>query len=698
MAYTLVIAEKPSAAKRIASALAEGKVKTQEKNGVKYFEIKRGGKNMVVAPAVGHLFVLAEKNKGKWTYPVFNTKWKPVFEVNKKNYWSKKYYLTLKSLAKNADSYISATDYDIEGAVIAYNILKFLCGKEDAKRMRFSTLTKSDLVNAYEKASKHLDFGYIEAGLTRHQLDWFFGVNISRALTLALKAGGGFKVLSTGRVQGPTLKILDDRQEKIKKFKPKPYWEIKLNALISGQKITFGHTKGKFWKKPEAEKVVSKCKGQKALVKSVSRRDKKQRPPFPFDLTTMQREAYKNFGYSPKQTLDIAQSLYEKALISYPRTSSQKLSPKIGYKAILNKLSKQNSYRKLSQKILSKPVLKPNNGHKKDPAHPAIFPSGQKPKKLNRYQKKIYDLIVKRFLAVFADPAKRQVMKITLDVRGETFRATGTRTIEPGWIEFYSPYAKFKEQTLPSVKKGEEAQVKKLKMLDKETQPPKRYTQASVLKEMEKLGIGTKATRALILQTLYNRSYIREKSIEVTTLGEAVIKMLKEHSPEIVSVNLTRKLEKDMELIKDGKEKRSEVVERTRETLEKILSDFKKNENEIGKVLLKAVRKEMKEESTVGKCTCGGDLVIRMSRKKKRFIGCTNYPKCTETYSLPQRGRLTVTRKKCPKCGLYIISVKRRGKRPWKLCVRCGFVNKIKKKSKSKKKTKKKSKKEEKTD
>ena len=168
---------------------------------------------------------------------------------------------------------------------------------------------------------------------------------------------------------------------------------------------------------------------------------------------------------------------------------------------------------------------------------------------------------------------------------------------------------------------------------------------------------------------------------------EVVVKELREHSPEIVSTELTKTLERDMMAIQEQKKKRSEVIEKARKFLEKNLAAFKKNEKKIGKSLLKAVRKVMKEESTIGPCKCGGELMIRMSRAKKRFVGCTNYPKCTETFSLPQHGYLTIISEKCKKCGLNIVSVRSAGKRPWKLCVRCGYVNVRKPNGKKKEKT-----------
>lgn len=676
MSYILIISEKPSAAKKIAESLAEGGFSEQERGGSVFYRIKRGGKEIVVAPAAGHLFVLAQKNPaGQWTYPVFDVGWEPIFSVNKNNTWSKKYFEGFQSLAKDASSVISATDYDIEGSVIAYNIIRFICKKSDGKRMKFSTLTKADLVEAYENASPKLDFPQIEAGLARHYLDYFWGINISRALTLALRASGGYKTLSTGRVQGPTLEILEKRQREIEAFKATPFWEIQL--AFDG--FTANHINDKFWKKEEAEIIFKKLKAEKkAIVVDLQKKETKLQPPFPFDLTTLQRESYNLFGFSPKQTLDIAQSLYEIGAISYPRTSSQKLPAKIGYESIIKSLSKKIQYSGLCEKLLAKPKLKPNEGPKEDPAHPSIFPTQDIPsiKSLTPQQAKLYDLLVKRFLSTFADPAVRESLTVKLDVKGERFVARGVRTLQANWIDFYKPYSKFKEQVLPPLKKGEQIQIKKIDLLEKQTQPPARFTQGTILKELEELGLGTKATRALILQTLYDRGYIKDKSITVTKLGEAVVGALEKYCHDIISVDLTRQFEEGMESIQQEKKGKEEIIKSAEGTLSNTLKIFRQNEKNIGSDLIKGIREVMREESTIGKCKCSGDLVIRMSKEKKRFVGCTGYPNCTETFSLPHKGNLTVLSETCAKCGLKIVSVKTFKKRPWKLCIRCGFVNK----------------------
>ncbi len=678
MSYTLILSEKPSAAQKIAQALSDGKFQELEKFGVKYYKLKRKNKEIVVVPAVGHLFVLTEKKTSlEWTYPVFDVEWKPIFEVNKNNTWSEKYFNNIQLLAKEATEFISATDYDTEGSVIAANILKFICKKDDGKRMKFSTLTKEDLEIAYEEASQHLDFPQVEAGLARHYLDFFWGINMSRALTLALKAIGGYETLSTGRVQGPTLEILESREREIQSFKSQPFWQIKLSALKDKETIVAVHKVDKFWKKVEAEKIFNLCKGKSAIVDSITKKQTKQSPPYPFDLTTLQREAYSNFGFSPKQTLDLAQSLYEQALISYPRTSSQKLSAKIGFKNIITKLSKNRNFTHLCEIVL-KGKLIPVEGPKTDPAHPAIYPTGDKPTNLTTQQLKLYDLIVKRFLAIFGEPAIRETATLVIDVNGEKFVASGSITIKANWIDLYKPYAKFKEQLLPEISKGEKLNVKELKMVEDETKPPERYSQASILKKMESVNLGTKATRAQILQTLYDRNYIKEKSIVVTDLGKAITSALEKYSPDIVSVELTKSFEKEMEDIQEGNKKKEEIIEGAKKALEKILTGFRKNEKSIGQELIKGVRALMAEATTVGKCDkCGGNLVIRTSKDKKRFIGCTGYPNCTQTFSLPHQGNLKMLSETCKKCGLKIVSVKAFKKKPWKLCVRDGFVNRI---------------------
>jgi DNA topoisomerase-1 len=606
-----------------------------------------------------------------WDYPDFKVEWIPTYK-NKGSEFTRKYFNNIKKLVRDAKDFIVATDFDTEGEVIGYNILRFLCKQKDAKRMKFSTLTKPDLEESYENILPHVEFGQAEAGLTRHFLDFYWGINTTRALTLAIKKHSkGFILVSSGRVQSPTLHMLTKREIKIRKFVPKPFWQLELHCLLDGQEIITNHEEDKIWEKPKAEKIFEECKGKDAKVKDVEKRKYKQSPPFPLDTTTLQTIAYTHFKLSPKQTMSIAEALYNSGLISYPRTSSQKLPTKIGYKKILSKLAKNSLYKNNCEKLLKQKNLKPTEGKKTDPAHPAIYPTGEFSGKLTSQQRRLYDLIVRRFLSVFGSPALRESMKITLDVNGHNYLLTGKRTVEPGWIEFYGKYARFKEQILPELTKGQSVKVKELLMLDKETQPPNRYSQGTIIKEMEKKGLGTKATRANIIQTLYDRGYIKDKIIRVTEFGEKVTEILENNCPKIVSEKLTRKFEEEMEDVRSGKKQRLEVVEEAKKLLIETLKDFRKNQDDIGEELAQAYISSKRKQKRIGKCPkCGGNLrIIKSKRTGKRFIGCENFPKCDCSYPLPQYGKIDVLDKKCPEDDLPMIRVKTKGKKAYTMCI-----------------------------
>ncbi len=669
--HTLIISEKPQSAFRIASALAEGSAKKVKKGGAYWYEFTRNDKKHVVVPAVGHLFALDTKKGKGWDYPVFDVNWVPTH--GKKGYeYTKKYFNNIKRLVKKPREFIIATDYDREGEVIGFNILRFLCNKEDAKRMKFSTLTKTDLVEAYDNVMKNIDFGQAEAGLTRHFLDFFWGINTTRALTLAMKGflKNAFVVVSSGRVQSPTLKILAKREKEIKTFKPDPYWQLELHCLCDGRVLVALYEKDKIWKKDNAQKIYDECKDKDGKVKDIQKRTYKHLPPVPMDTTALLTEAYSSFGFSPSQTMSLAEALYNQALISYPRTGSQKLPAKIGYKKILTELSKIKGFKQFAREILSKP-LKPREGKKIDPAHVAIYPTGEIPKRLTKQQTKLYDLIVKRFFAVFGKPAIREHVKVILDVKGHKFILSGARTVDQGWIRYLKEYVKFKEQALPEMKKGQVLKARELLLLDKETQPPNRFSQASIIHEMEKHGLGTKATRSQILRTLYDRGYISGRSIQVTDFGEKVIEVLNDYCPRIINEELTRKFEEEMERISETKKKRKDVVNNARKVLTEILSDFKRHEDNIGEELSKAYISYKKDQKVIGKCPeCGSDLRIITSRRTgKRFVGCSGYKDgCRFSTPLPKHGFIKGLEKSCKVCGYPMIAVKFRGKRWFTSC------------------------------
>ena len=669
MVTELIITEKPSQSLKIAEALADKKPSKKTEKGVVYYELKHKGKDILVGCAVGHIFNLKEKKSNGWTYPTYDYEWQPSYKISKDSSYTKKYLDVLKKLSKLSGEFTVACDYDLEGSLIGYNIIRFICNKKDGRRMKFSTLTKDELVNSYEKALKHLDFPLIESGEARHMIDFLFGINLSRALTLSVKnATKRFKILSTGRVQGPSLKILAEREIEINKFKSEPFWELE-----SIGDITSKHEKGMFWKEEEVKKIHNKIKKEKkAVVDSIKKSEFPQAPPFPFDLTSLQLEAYRSLRINPKDTLEIAQELYSASYISYPRTSSNQLPPSINIKKILTDLSKQKEYKELCEELLKENKLTPNNGKKQDPAHPAIHPTGVMPKKLDGRQSKIYDLIVRRTLASLAEPAKRETQTVKLIIKNEPFITKGTRTIEKGWHKFYGRHNPNKEEELPKLTEKQEIKVKKINLLAKETQPPKRYTPASIIKELEKRELGTKATRSAIIESLYNRNYVKDQSLEVTDLGLKTVETLDKYCPEILDEKMTRDLEEDMEEIRAGKETKEKVIDRAKRDLDKILKHFKENEIKIGKELSVANQETLEKESIVGKCPeCKkNDLRIMYSRRfKSYFVACSGYPKCKTTFSLPNYALPKPTDKLCEECKSPLVLMIRKGKRPYEYCI-----------------------------
>lgn len=645
---TLIITEKPQAALKIASAL--GNARKYAENNVPFYELQRGGKTLIVASAVGHLFNLTQ-SKGQSGWPIFNMEWVPSFT---KNAFTKRYYDVLKKLTVRTSEVIVATDYDIEGEVIGWNIVRFITGQADAKRMKFSTLTKPELERAYDNALPTLDWGQAYAGETRHQIDWLYGINLSRALMSAIKKTGSFKILSIGRIQGPALKIIVDREREIADFKSVPYWNV--FAHIGDQ--AFKHPKDIFDKKQLAEfETIREADAE------TTHREELNEPPHPFDLTTLQREAFAWHKIAPARTLQLAQSLYLDGLISYPRTSSQKIPKEIAPREILKKLEKQ--FPQARKAVRPQPV----EGAKSDPAHPSIYPTGDV-KHLEDEEKKIYELIVRRFISAFSEDALLARKNVTLTAKDKTFTANGTKILRKGWMDVYPSLTQ--ENELADYK-GKQI-IDKISSVEKETQPPKRYTPASLITILEKKNLGTKTTRSMIVETLFDRGYLEGTSIKATPLGMKLIEALEKHSPIIINEQLTQDLEDKMEEIQFTKGDRKKMEELTLEHVQKVIldiaKDFKAHELEIGKALQEGtveLREAQKEQSIIMPCPqCKqGNLSIKYAKKIGRyFVACDRYPECKTTFSLPPNALIKKTDKKSEN-GLPLLMALRKGKKPW---------------------------------
>ena len=682
MRSTLIICEKPDAALHIAEALSEyGEATKRQKHGAPYYQIDTKDERIVVCSAIGHLYqVDAKGSSERRNYPVWDFTWKPKHQVERGQRRQELWLQAIAELSRGVDTYINSCDYDLEGSLIGYMILRYACNGADqiAKRMKFSTLTGRELREAYANPMPRLDFSLVDAGMCRHEVDWLYGVNLSRALTeSAYKFSQRYSTLSTGRVQGPTLRFVVEREKEIMTFVPVPYWTIEALVEIDGREMAAEYQVERLEIKSEAEHVVEKSSGRTGRVEDLESMRHRLVPPAPFDLSTLQAEAYRHFGFLPTQSLGIAEGLYLDALISYPRTSSQKLPTTIGYREILSALSKIPQYEKHSSSLLSARALRPNEGKKTDPAHPAIYPTGVSPKRrLESPEQKVFDLIVKRFLATFSSAAIRESQKVTIRVGDLRFLVRGSRILEKGWIELYEPYSKLEEIILPPISVGQKATFKKVSAEKKFTQPPPRYNPGSLLRSMEEENIGTKATRAEILDTLYRRGYVKGEKIVATSLAFKVSELLLRYCPKVIDVAFTRELEGMMERIESGLEAREHVVFEAVEHLKPIIEDLKANENEIGKELTETIKEMKMAEITLRTpCPqCGSRLrVLRSRRSGKRFIGCSGMWKngCRFGLPLPQFGVLTLLEKDCRECGFQLIQVKTKGKRPLISCPKC---------------------------
>ena len=305
----------------------------------------------------------------------------------------------------------------------------------------------------------------------------------------------------------------------------------------------------------------------------------------------------------------------------------------------------------------------PKREKKKTTDHPPIHPVDVPKTPLTGRKKKVYELVVRRFLATLTKDAVSETVKASFDISGEEFKTKGYRLIEPHWKAIYH-YIKTKENILPELVKDETISVLKMALLEDETKPPKRYTQGSLIAKMEDLQLGTKSTRHDIINKLYNRKYITFSPFGPTLLAMAVIDSMSD--TDVVRPKMTAELEKDMDRIAEGKKTLEETIQESREMLTKVMHELEKDKDKIRKTIKEAHRKQ----HTIGTCPkCGKDLLIRTSRRGKRFVGCTGYPKCKNTYPLPQRGLIKKTDKTCDKCNSPIIEVKNRGKKPWELCI-----------------------------
>ncbi len=586
--YTVIVAEKPKAAEKIARALGPS-VKGRMYD-VPFWIVSVNGSRLVVAPSAGHLYGTYTRERG---FPVYTYYWAPIWEHEKGASYLKKFYLMLSKVLPGAGVYINACDYDVEGSLIGYMIIKNLGDVSRAYRMKFSSLGPEEIRRAY-RSLQPLDIEMVEAGMARHELDWLWGINISRALMEAFRRFTGKRVsLSAGRVQSPTLVEAKRRWVEKSLHVPIPSFNLELTHRKDGTEFKSHPYNWAPETRPEALEHARRLRRARvAIVESVSSSRSRVNPPPAFNLGDLQAEASRLYRYSPAKTQSLAEDLYLDGLISYPRTNSQKLPPTIGYGIIMKKLE-SGPYTDLVKSLLAETGgrLKPVQGRKDDPAHPAIHPTGEAPKDLDLEHGRIYDLVVRRFLAAFAGPAILDKVAVMLrDRDGYRYIARGTTLVEEGWMKYY-PYLKPREGSIPLLSRGEEVVIVNVRMQTSWSRPSSSISKIDLLKWMESVNIGTEATRSRIIEVLFKRGYLAESggSTEVTELGYTVATVIEELFPQLSTPRLTRRFEELLDAIRKGQTDRRTVVEEAIATIDTLIEGYKSRLGEVGLRLSQAL-------------------------------------------------------------------------------------------------------------
>jgi DNA topoisomerase-1 len=572
----------------------------------------------------------------------------------------------VRSLAKKASRVVIATDFDREGELIGVEALS-LVFKANPKlvdyveRARFSALTPGEVGRAFDELLE-VSNELAEAGEARQDIDLIWGATLTRWVSRATKRYGS-AFLSVGRVQSPTLALIAERERERRAFVTEPYWELEVN-LKNGEPFTVRHQIERFKEEARVREAYENL-AETATVKEVEQKSATRKPPTPFNTTAFLTAAA-SLGISPSRAARIAEDLYTDGFISYPRTDNTVYPSSLDLREVLGYLKRVEGVGECAERVLDQDKLTPTRGKKETTDHPPIYPTGHATRDSMRDDRwKIYQLVVRRFLATLCGPAKTLRTTLRFDSGGETLVTGGTVVTEEGWLGVY-PYSRRADEEIPNLSEGDVVTVVGKEILAKETQPPGRYGAGRLINVMEDQGLGTKATRPNIIQNLYDRGYVHDDPLVPTEKGMAVAQALKDFASEIASHEMTAELERSMDAISEGKISKDSVVDESRDVLRRVYDHLQSSETEFADIVWEGIR----TDETLGKCPeSGHDLIIRRSRKsRKRFVGCSGYPDCRVTYPLPQRGEIIPLGTECDACGSPEIKVLG-GKRPWITCI-----------------------------
>ncbi len=574
----LILAEKPMAGARIANILSGGKAVKRAFKKHPYWEFEFNGRPAVLVPLKGHVVdVDFPKELNKWSEDTLRDLLSAPLLTRATDYTVVQ---LLKSLAPKVEELVIATDADREGEAIGLEAADIVLREKrvPVRRAYFSALTPEEVLRAFENL-REPDYNLAASAYARREIDLLWGAVLTRAVSL-FTGRRGKSFLSVGRVQSPTLALVVEREREIERFVPIPYWVIEAVLHDGGVDFKAHYAEGQIWQEPMARMLYETARKAKTgrVVRTERRTDKIPRP-VPFDTTTFLREANHILGLSASEALSIAESLYMKGLISYPRTDNQTYPTSLDLRKLVSNLAKIPEYKPFAEELLSQDVFRPSSGRKTEdhpPIHPVDVPRGKLPEK----EQKVYDLIARRFLATLMAPGTLERRRVHININGVPFVAEGKKIIQRGWTAIYP--TKITEADVPNLPDGTPVTVKSIKLVQKKTQPPSRYSQGELIKRMEALGLGTKSTRAEIIAKLFARKYISgKKKLKPTELGKQLVEVLERHAPDIVTPDMTAKLEEEMERIAKGEKKKDEVVSESKSLLSKVLDELMQNRDKI---------------------------------------------------------------------------------------------------------------------
>jgi DNA topoisomerase I len=586
-----------------------------------------------VRASVGHVRDLPKSNKKAID---FENGFAPSYEISE----GKEHIVReIKDLAKDATEVVLATDPDREGEAIAWHIAEAV-GLKNPKRVTFNEITK----DAVEEAMKHprkIDMNLKEAQEARRVLDRLFGYDLSGLIWKKVRYG-----LSAGRVQSPALRIIMEREREIRAFNSHVYWVITALLLNKNKELLQVICSEEPINKDIVDKIVAAGETQTWTVTDIKETKAKRSPRAPFITSTLQQAASSRFGFPPSKTMSVAQKLYEAGHITYMRTDSTNISIKA--KDQIKKLVTEGfGVEYYSDRFFGK------KSKSAQEAHEAIRPSDMKKRDCGNApdQKKLYDLIWKRTAASQMADAQILRSKIVVSLKDKdlpTFSVNGSRVLFDGWYKV-DPASRGEDIEVPKVTKGEQLNFKKIQIEEKETQPPNRYSEAGLIKELEKRGIGRPSTYAPTLQTLRNRGYVEKigSALHPTDTGDVVSSFVEENFAEYISDSFTSEMEDTLDKISEGKE-------RYEKTLKNFYIPFSKDI---------ASKEKMDKITTIEdadakyKCPeCGGKMVIKLGKSGK-FISCAKFPDCTGALTIEgvKMEGPKMLKEKCPKCDNFLV-------------------------------------------